>query len=109
MFYKGKRRRRLIAFAQAEPGASSSDGLAELAHIAASFEPVRYELGNSRLNAYADTDEPHSPVPAREFTVSEGSAGERIYHFGCYAADELPAGIEDRSRRFPSATVSRKD
>jgi hypothetical protein len=48
-------------------------------------------------------------VPAREFTVSEGSAGDRIYHFGCYAADELPAGIEDRSRRFPSATVSRKD
>ena len=33
MFHKGKRRRRSIPFAQAEPGASSSDGLSELARI----------------------------------------------------------------------------
>ena len=108
MFYKGKRRRRLIASAQAEPSASSSDGLEELAHIAASFEPVRYELARP-LDAYPDSDEPRRPEPARGFTISEGSAGEKIYHFGCYAADELPPDIEDRSRRFPSATVSRKD
>jgi hypothetical protein len=45
-----------IAFAQAEPGASSFDGLSELERMAASFEPVRYELDNRQLEA--EPDEP---------------------------------------------------
>ena len=90
MFHKGKRRRRFIPFAQAEPGASSSDGLSELARIAASFEPVRYELEDRQFEASADRDEPRSVKPAvyepaaRTRTVSEGSTGEKIFHFGCY-------------------------
>jgi hypothetical protein len=89
MFHKGKRRRRFIAFAPAEPGASSSDGLSELARIAASFEPVRYELEDRQFEAAPDRDEPRSfkPAvyePARTRTVSEGSTGEKIFHFGCY-------------------------
>jgi hypothetical protein len=89
MFHKGKRRRRINAFAQAESGASSSDGLSELARIAASFEPVRYELEDRQFEASPDRDEPRSlkpagDEPARERAVSEGSAGERIFHFGCY-------------------------
>jgi hypothetical protein len=89
MFHKGKRRRRFIAFTQAEPGASSSDGLSELARIAASFEPVRYELDDRQLAAFPDRDEPRGlkpagDEPARERVVSEGSSGEKIFHFGCY-------------------------
>ena len=42
MFHKGKRRRRFVAFVQAEPESSSSDGFSELERIAASFEPTRY-------------------------------------------------------------------
>src|ERR1700722_6043923 len=89
MFHKGKRRRRFIPFAQAEPGASSSDGLSELARIAASFEPVRYELDDRQFEASPDRDEPRSVKPAvyepaRTRTVSEGSTGEKIFHFGCY-------------------------
>lgn len=89
MFHKGKRRRRFIALAQVEPGASSSDGLSELARIAASFEPVRYELDDRQLEATPDRDEPRSfkPAvyePARARTVSEGSTGEKIFYFGCY-------------------------
>ena len=64
MFHKGKRRRRFIPFAQAEPGASSSDGLSELARIAASFEPVRYELDDRQFEASPDRDEPRSLKPA---------------------------------------------
>ncbi len=87
MFHKGKRRRRLIAFAQAEPGAPSSDGLSELERIAASFEPVRYELDNRQLEA--EPDEPRNLKPAaeqlkRERTVSDASTGEKVFHFGCY-------------------------
>jgi hypothetical protein len=89
MFHKGKRRRRFIAFAQAKPGASSSDGLSELERIAASFEPVRYELDEYKLEVSPDRDEPRSVKPAvyesaRTRTVSEGSTGEKIFHFGCY-------------------------
>jgi hypothetical protein len=89
MFHKGKRRRRSTAFTQAEPGSSSSDGLSELARLAASFEPVRYELDDYKLELSPDRDEPRSfkPAiyePARIRTVSEGSTGEKIFHFGCY-------------------------
>jgi hypothetical protein len=89
MFHKGKRRRRFIAFAQAEPGASSSDGLSELARLAASFEPVRYELDEYKLKAFPERDEPRNLRPAgellqRERTVSDASTGERVFHFGCY-------------------------
>jgi hypothetical protein len=89
MFHKGKRRRRFIAFAQAEPGASSSDGLWELARIAASFEPVRYEVDDRQLEASPDRDElrdlKHSGEQLkRERTVSDASTGERVFHFGCY-------------------------
>jgi hypothetical protein len=89
MFHKGKRRRRFIAFAPAEPGASSSDGLSELARIAASFEPVRYELEDRQFEASLDRDEPRNLKPAgeelkRERTVSDASNGERVFHFGCY-------------------------
>jgi hypothetical protein len=89
MFHKGKRRRRFIAFAPAEPGASSSDGLSELARIAASFEPVRYELEDRQLEASPDRDEPrnlkHSGEQLkRERTVSDASTDERVFHFGCY-------------------------
>jgi hypothetical protein len=89
MFHKGKHRRRFIAFAQAEPDASSSDGLSELARIAASFEPLRYELEDYKLEISPDRDEPHrfKPAvyePARTRTVSDASTGERVFHFGCY-------------------------
>ena len=89
MFHKGKRRRRFVAFAPAEPGASSFDGFSELARIAASFEPVRYELEDRQLEASPDRDEPRNLKPAseqlkRERTVSDASTGERVFHFGCY-------------------------
>jgi len=89
MFHKGKRRRRINAFAQAEPGASSSDGLSELARIAASFEPVRYELEDRQIEASPDRDEPRGAKSsgdglARAHTVSEATTGEKVFHFGCY-------------------------
>jgi hypothetical protein len=90
MYHKGKRRRRFIAwFAQAEPEASSSDGISELARIAASFEPAHSELYDHKLEVSPDSDERQSSKPAGEQltgarTVSEASTGEKIFHFGCY-------------------------
>lgn len=86
MFHKGKRRRRFIAFAPAEPGASSSYGFSELARIAASFEPVRYELEDRQLEVSPERDEPRNLKPAREQLKRErtASTGERVFHFGCY-------------------------
>ena len=103
MFHKGKRRRRFIAFAQSEPGASSSDGLSELARIAASSEPLRYELDDYELEVSPVRDEPRSfkPAiyePARTRTVSEGSTGEKIFHFGCYpSATRFDLDKKDRN------------
>jgi hypothetical protein len=90
MYHKGKRRRRFIAwFVQAEPESSSSDGLTELARIAASFEPARSELYDHKLEVSPDSDERQPLKPAGEQitrgrTVSETSTGEKIFHFGCY-------------------------
>jgi len=89
MFHKGKRRRRFIAFAPAEPEASSFDRLSELARIATSFEPTRYELDDYKLETSADRDEPRGVKSsgdglARGHTVSEASTGEKVFHFGCY-------------------------
>jgi hypothetical protein len=89
MFHKGKRRRRFIGLAQAEPEASSFDSLSEFARIATSFEPTRYELDDHKLETSAERDEPRgvkSPGDgfARARTVSEASTGEKVFHFGCY-------------------------
>ena len=79
MFHKGKRRRRFIALAQAEPEASSFDSLSEFARIATSFEPTRYELDDHKLETSADRY-----GLARARTVSETPTGEKVVHFGCY-------------------------
>ena len=89
MFHKGKRRRRFIALAQAEPEASSFDSLSEFARIATSFEPTRYELDDHKLETSADRYEPQGLKSsgdgfARARTVSETSTGEKVFHFGCY-------------------------
>lgn len=89
MFHKGKRRRRFIAFAPAEPEASSFDSLSEFARIATSFEPTRYELDDHQLETSADRDEPRDVKTsgdglASARTVSEASTGEKVLHFGCY-------------------------
>ena len=90
MFHKGKRRRLFIAFAQADPEASSFDSISELTRIATSFEPARFDL-DDQPEASADRDEPRGlkssgtgPAPAH--TVSEAPTGERVFHFGCYAS-----------------------
>ena len=88
MFHKGKRRRRFIDFAIAESGATSLDGLSELARVAAIFEPARYELINDRQSDSPIDDpprlQPESAEPVRTRTVSETPGGEKIFHFGCY-------------------------
>jgi hypothetical protein len=101
MFHKGKRRRRFIAFTQAEPGASSSDGLSELARIAASFEPVRYELDDRQLAAFPDRDEPRGLKPAgdEDFSFWLLPVGNQI----------LPGTEDSNASRFSSASDSRKD
>jgi|SRR5208282_880438 hypothetical protein len=112
MFFKGKRRRRFIAFAPAKPEASSSNGLPELARVAASFEPARYELDDRQVEVSPDSAAPR-PVKsggdarAQAATVSEASDGEKIYHFGCY----LPAGRFYLERKITTAakTDSRQD
>ena len=113
MFFKSKRRRS-IAFAPAEPQPSSSNGLPELARIAASFEPARYELDDRQVEVSPDRDAPrpvksggHENARAHAATVSEASDGEKIYHFGCY----LPAGRFYLERKITTAakTDSRHD
>jgi hypothetical protein len=89
MFHKGKRRRRFIAFAPAEPEASSFDSLSEFARVATTFEPTRYELDDHKLETSADRDEPRGVKSsgdglARVRTVSEAPTGEKVFHFGCY-------------------------
>lgn len=89
MFRKSKRRRRFVAFAPAEPEASSFDSLSQFARIATSFEPTRYELDDHKLETSADRDEPRGVKSsgdglARARTVSEAPTGERVFHFGCY-------------------------
>ena len=87
MFHKGKRRRRFIDFAIAESGATSLDGLSELARVAAIFEPARYELINDRQSDSGNDDPPRLQAeaePAQPRTISETPGGEKIFHFGCY-------------------------
>ncbi len=113
--HKGKRRRRFVAFAPAEPEASSFDSLPELARIAASFEPVRYEPDDHELEISADRDEPRAVKSSGdEFTrvrkVSEASTGEKVFHFGCYPSPtrfDLEKKIA--TRLIPSASDSRKN
>ena len=89
MFHKHKRRRRFIAFAPAEPEASSFDSLSEFARVATTFEPTRYELDDHKLETSADRDELRGMKSsgdglARVRTVSEAPTGEKVFHFGCY-------------------------
>lgn len=89
MFHKGKRRRRFISFAPAEPEASSFDSLSEFARIATSLEPTHYELDDHKLETSAGRDEPQGVKSSgdglsRARTVSEASTGEKVFHFGCY-------------------------
>ena len=75
--------------APAEPEASSFDSLSELARIATSIEPTRYELDDHNLETSADRDEPRGAKSsgdglARAHTVSEAPTGEKVFHFGCY-------------------------
>jgi hypothetical protein len=89
MFHKGKRRRRFIAFAPAEPEASSFDRLSEFARITTNVEPTGYELDDHKLETSADRDEPRgvkSPGDGLALgrTISEASTGEKVFHFGCY-------------------------
>ncbi len=112
MFFKGKRRRRFIAFAPAKPEASSSNGLPELARVAASFEPARFELDDRQVEVSPDRAAPR-PVNsagdqrAHAATVSEASDGEKIYHFGCY----LPSDRTYLERKIATAakTDSRQE
>ena len=117
--HKGKRRRRFVAFAPAEPEASSFDSLSELARIATSFEPMRYEPDDHELDhepeISADRDEPRAVKSSgdeftRVRTVSEASTGEKVFHFGCYPSPtrfDLERKIA--TRLIPSGSDSRKD
>jgi hypothetical protein len=114
MFFKGKRRRRFIAFAPSQPDASPSSALPEMARVAASFEPARFELDDRPLEVSPDRDAPrpvnsagHENARAHAATVSEAPDGEKIYHFGCY----LPAGRFYLERKITTAakTDSRHD
>ena len=114
MFHKGKRRRRFLEFALTEAVAASSDGLSELARVAAIFEPARSELQSDR-QPQADSDEParlqpQSLQPGLTRTVSETSTGEKIFHFGCYPSPtrfDLERKIA--TRLILSGSDSRKD
>jgi hypothetical protein len=117
MFHKGKRRRRFIAFAQAEPEASSFDSLSELTRIATSFEPARYELDDHKPEIFAVRDEPRgakSPgdeLP-RAHTVSEAPTGEKVFHFGCYSSPtrfDLERRIATPVRAHQEATHERTE
>ena len=119
MFHKGKRRRRYIAFAPAEPEASSFDSLSELARFATSFEPKRYEPEDHDLDyepeTSADRDEPRAvKFSGGEFTrvrtVSEASNGEKVFHFGCYPSPtRFDFERKIATRLIPSGSDSRKD
>ena len=67
MFHKGIRRRRFVAYAPAEPEASSFDSLSELARIATTFEPVRYEPDD------------RARTRARNLGRSRGTASREIF------------------------------
>ena len=115
MFHKGKRRRRFVAFAPAEPEASSFDSLSELTRFAISFEPKRCEPDDHELEGPADRYEPRAvKFSGDEFTrvrtVSEASNGEKVFHFGCYPSPtrfDLERKIA--TRLIPSGSDSRKD
>ena len=115
MFHKGKRRRRFVAYAPAEPEASSFDSLSELERFATSFEPKRYEPDDHELEGSADPEEPRGVKSsgdglARVRTVSEASTGEKVFYFGCYPSPtrfDLERKIA--TRLAPSGSDSRKD
>jgi hypothetical protein len=115
MFHKGKRRRRYVAFAPAEPEASSFDSLSELERIATSFEPVRYEPDDYEPETSADRDELRGVKSsgdglARVRTVSEASTGEKVFHFGCYpSATSFDLERKIATRLATSGSDSRKD
>jgi hypothetical protein len=93
MFHKGKRRRRFINFASIGPEVSLAGDVSELARIASSFEPIRYELGDPVIESAALSEEREREEPATKpiasvRAASEVPAGEKVFHFGCYSPSE---------------------